>query len=274
MPPSMGGRSPAADLDDAAYAQPSPRLLYVHDDLSEQIDRRLGPDSVASALASRLLAVLAQDRERVRVLTVAEQVERLIANGPHAPFDVAVGIGRAGQRVARAIDARTGWFPRVRRVGITRHEDGRGGYRLVSTEPRDIAEQLDGLESCASLAIVDDTIFSGLTMSGVIEALPQRVRGRTHAFCLRGVLESIDRVRELCPVAAGVAAPGHLLTDVSFINASGLVLRVAIRRSGQPPLAFFDRPEWIRAWFPGAHAEVLALSRQLNALLEDSAGGA
>jgi pyrimidine operon attenuation protein/uracil phosphoribosyltransferase len=273
MPPSLGGQSPAIDLDDAAYAQPSPRLLYVHDDLSEQVDRRLGSDSVAAALASRLLAVLAQDRERVRVLTVAEQVERLIATGPHAPFDVAVGIGRAGQRVARAVDARTGWFPRVRRVGITRHEDGRGGYRLVSTEPRDIAEQLDGLESCASLAIVDDTIFSGLTMRGVIEALPQRVRARTQAFCLRGVLESIDRVRDLCPVAAGVAAPGRLLTDVSFINATGLVLRVAIRRPGQPPLAFFDRPEWIRAWFPSAHAEVLALSRQLNALLEDSAGG-
>jgi len=43
---------------------------------------------------------------------------------------------------------------------------------------------------------------------------------------------------------------------------------VAIRRPGQAPLAFFDRPEWIRAWFPGAHAEILAICQRLNALIE------
>ena len=47
-----------------------------------------------------------------------------------------------------------------------------------------------------------------------------------------------------------------------------MMLRVAIRRRGAPPLAFFDRPEWIRARFPGRTAEVLDLCRRLNALLE------
>ena len=55
---------------------------------------------------------------------------------------------------------------------------------------------------------------------------------------------------------------------MSFINASGLVRRVGIRRPGQPPLAFFERPDWIRAWFPGRDAEVIALCRRLNAMLE------
>jgi hypothetical protein len=82
------------------------------------------------------------------------------------------------------------------------------------------------------------------------------------------VSESIATVERLCPITAGVAAPGRLLDDVSFINASGLVLRVGIRRQGQPPLAFFDRPDWIRAWFPGRDGEVIALSRRLNAMLE------
>ena len=54
---------------------------------------------------------------------------------------------------------------------------------------------------------------------------------------------------------------------MSFINASGLVLRIGIRRSRQPPLAFFDRPEWIHAWFPTAGSDVLPLCRELNALL-------
>ena len=68
--------------------------------------------------------------------------------------------------------------------------------------------QLDGLETTSALAIVDDTVFSGLTMRSVIAALPASLRARTHAFCLRGVAESIAGIAELCPITAGVAAPG------------------------------------------------------------------
>jgi hypothetical protein len=253
--------------DGAGYAQPTPRRLYIHDDLSTDVARERGVGSPAAALAAELLALLARDRERVRVLTLHEQVERVAAQGPHAPFDTAIGIGAAGARVARTLHARTGWFPRIRPVGLTREEDGRGGYRLVGGDG-DLKARLADLEDAASLAVVDDTVFSGLTMRGLIEALPGPVRPRTRAFCLRGVGESIATVATLCPITAGVAAPGRVLEDVSFINASGLVRRIAIRRPGRPPLAFFDRPEWIRAWFPDAHADVLALCRRLNALLE------
>ena len=253
----------------AAYAQPTPRLLYVHDDLSDEVGRRLGPASPAAALTRSLFDLLRRDRDRVIVLTLAEQVDRVIAQGSHAPFDLALGVGRAGQRVARALHARTGWFPRVRRVGLAREEDGRGGYRLISTDRASLADQLAGVADSTSLAVVDDTVFSGLTLRSVLEALPAALLGRTHAFCLRGVAESLPAIARLCPVTVGVAAAGRMLKDLSFINASGLVLRVGIRREGQAPLAFFERPDWIRAWFPGSHAEVLGLCRRLNALLED-----
>ncbi len=261
----------ALDPGGSAYAQPTPRLLYVHDDLSDEVSRRFGPASPAAVAARDLLGLLAQDRDRVRVLTLAEQLDRVIAQGPHAPFEAAVGIDRAGERVAQALHARAGWFPRIHRVGVTREEDGRGGYRLVSTAPIGLAAQLEGLGECPSLAVVDDTVFSGLTMKSVIEALPAPFRSRAHAFCLRGVSASIAAIASLCPITAGVSAPGRLLEDVSFINASGLVLRISIRRQGQTPLAFFDRPEWIRAWFPSSHREVIAVCRRLNALLEGAA---
>jgi hypothetical protein len=250
--------------DGAAYAQPTPRRLFVHDDLTDAVP----PGSPAAALVSELLAVVARDAERVRVLTLDEQVARVAGRGPHAPFALALAIGTAGERVAQAIHARVGWFPRVRRIGLTREEDGRGGYRVVSTEAGDLPAQLQGASDGVSLAVVDDTVFSGLTLRAVIEALPAPARARTHAFCLRGVAESIAALRALCPVTAGIAAPGRRLEDVSFINASGLVRRIAIRRRGQPSLAFFERPEWIRAWFPDEHETVLALCRRLNALLE------
>ena len=83
-----------------------------------------------------------------------------------------------------------------------------------------------------------------------------------HAFCLRAVGESLEAVARLIPVTAGFAAAGRILDDVSFINASGLVERTAIRRAGRPSLAFFERPEWMAAWFPGHHAEVIALCRE------------
>jgi hypothetical protein len=241
----------------------------VHDDLSDEVDHRRGAASPAATLTRSLFELLRRDRQRVIVLTLAGQVDRVIAQGSHAPFDLALGVGRAGEQVARALHARTGWFPRVRRIGLTREEDGRGGYRLISTDRGSLAEQVAGVADCTSLAVVDDTVFSGLTMRSVLEALPAALRGRTHAFCLRGVAESLTAIARLCPVTVGVAAAGRMLEDVSFINASGLVLRVGIRREGQAPLAFFERPDWIRAWFPGFHAEVIGLCRRLNALLEE-----
>lgn len=259
--------------DAAAYPQPTPRLLYVHDDLTEEVAREFGENSLASSAARDLIALLARDRERVRVLTLREQLESVVDQGAHAPFEIAVGIGAAGQRVADTIHERTGWFPRIRRVGLTREEDGRGGYRLVSTEDVDLPAQIADLAGCASLAVVDDTVFSGLTMRGLLGSLPAPLRARTHAFCLRGVAESIAELAALCPVTAGVAAPGRLLDEVSFINASGLVRRIAIRRPGQPPLAFFERPDWLRAWFPGVHGDVLAICQRLNALLDGSPSG-
>jgi hypothetical protein len=247
---------------------PTPARFYVHDDLTDDVRERYGADSPAASLTRELLALVRRDAGRVQVLTLDAQLDGLIDQGPHAPFALAVGIGRAGERVARQVHARTGWFPAIRRVDLTREEDGHGGYAVVSPTGVPLAEQLAGVETAASLAIVDDTIFSGITLRQVLEALAPVVRARTRAFCLRCVAASLPPLRTLCPVTAGFAAPGRLLDEVSLINASGLVRRGSIRRASLPPLAFFERPEWMRAWFP-EHAEaVIDCCRRLNALLE------
>jgi hypothetical protein len=247
---------------------PTPKRFYVHDDLTDETRARYGAGSPAAALVEELLALVRRDADRVVVLTLAEQLAALVARGPHAPFALAVGIGRAGERVARQVQARTGWFPVVRRVELTRVEDGHEGYALASPGGVPLAEQLAESQAAASLAIVDDTVFSGLTLRAVLEALSLATRARTHAFCLRAVAASLPPLRALCSVTAGVEAPGRLLEDVSFINASGLVKRGAIRRAGLPPLAFFERPEWMQAWFPGHAGEVIDCCRRLNRLID------
>jgi len=198
------------------------------------------------------------------ILTLAGQVDGLVARGEHAPFAETVGIGRAGVRVAAAVHARTGWFPSIHQVDLWREEDRDGGYVLSGPEP--LAARLAALASADSIAVVDDTIFSGLTMRAVLAALPRVPR--VHAFCLRAVADSLASVAELAPVTAGFAATGRILEDVSFINASGLVRRGAIRRTGRPPLAFYERPEWMAAWFPMDHEKITALCRELAAELD------
>jgi hypothetical protein len=236
----------------------TPPTLYVHDDLSALTD----DDPDAARLAGRLLDLVKRDA-RVRVLTLATQLDAVVAHGPHAPFAATVGIAAAGEAVARALHARAGWFPTIRRVEVAREETADGGYDLATGHAGTLAEQLAPVAGAASIAVVDDTVFSGLTMSAVLRALPPGALARTHAFCLRAVDESLGALRVLAPITVGIAAPGRLLDDVSFINASGLVRRGAIRRVGRAPLAFYERPEWIHAWFPGDAAEVIACCAEL-----------
>lgn len=263
----MAVHPPDEPGDPGAFA-PSPRRFFIHDDLTDEVRAGHGPDSPASRLAGELLALARRDAGRVRVLTLEEQIRGVLAQGDHAPFEQTIGVGRAGERVARQLHERVGWFPAIRRVDVAREEDGAGGYRLVSPGGEPLERQVAGLERCRSLAVVDDTVFSGLTMRSLLRALPPETRSRAHAFCLRAVAESLPPIRVLCPMTVGFAAEGTILEDVSFINASGLVRRVAIRRPDKPPLAFFERPAWMRAWFGDDADEIIALCRRLNALLE------
>ena len=225
-------------MDSHDLGLPTPRKFYVHDDISDSVRKSYGPDSSASILTQELLELLLRDRERVTVLTLDDQVEELTARGNHNPYGVTIGIGRAGERVAEQLHRRTGWFPTRRTVDVAREETATGSYRLVSTTGAPLNAQLTGLERFASIAVVDDTVFSGLTMRSVLRELSEGMLARSHAFCLRAVARSLPKIRALCPIAAGFEAEGSLLEDVSFINASGLVLRVAIRQAGGIPLAF------------------------------------
>jgi hypothetical protein len=257
-------------VSEQSYQAPIPKVFYIHDDLSDVVRQRYGPSSQAFMMTLRLFELLRLDAERVVILHLQDQIEALLSSAHHAPFAVTIGIGQAGERVTHQLHARTGWFPHMRRVDVTREEDGRGGYNLVGLHAMDWREPLNGLEEAGSIAIVDDTIFSGFTMSTILHALPQSVRGRTHAFCLRGIAESVSRIEHLCPVSIGFSAPGRMLDEISFINASGLVLRVGIRRPNQVPMAFFERPMWMQAWFPDHAEDVIEACRQLNAVLDSA----
>ena len=250
------------------YAAPTPKIWYIHDDVSDFVARQYGKESSAGQLTRDLFAIVCREPKQVAVLTLESQIASLLARVKKDPFPLTIGIGRAGERVAQQLHERIGCFPTISRVDITREEDGDGGYNVVTTTGIPLVRQLPLFDITSSLAVVDDTLFSGQTLRTVLLALPREVRSRTRAFCLRGVAASVAGIAALCPIEIGFAAPGRMLEDVSFINASGLVMRVGIRYAKKPPQAFFERPTWMHAWFPGFGDEVIALCKKLNAILE------
>jgi hypothetical protein len=98
------------------YAAPTPKVLYIHDDLSDYVAKQQGEMSPAGQLMRELFALVTRDRERV----VESQIAKLVGEGAYAPFALAIGIGRAGERVAQQLHARTGWFPKISRIDISR----------------------------------------------------------------------------------------------------------------------------------------------------------
>src|SRR5439155_694014 len=122
--------SPASGPRRADVPTPTPRRLYIHDDLSEEL-RRHGEGAPAWPLWRALCALLVREPERVVVLTPESQIAALIAGRAHASFETTVAIGAAGAHVAAQVHERTGWFPSVRRVDVWREESADGGYRLA-----------------------------------------------------------------------------------------------------------------------------------------------
>ena len=90
---ALAARVSAAD--GAAYAQPTPPSCYVHERSDRRVSRHEGAGSPAPrsrATCSRCLPAI----RAVAILTLGEQLERVVAQGDTAPFALALGIGAPG----------------------------------------------------------------------------------------------------------------------------------------------------------------------------------
>src|SRR2546421_5468075 len=83
--------SPASGPRRADVPTPTPRRLYIHDDLSEEL-RRHGEGTPAWPLWRALLTRLGREPGRVGVLTPESQIPPLIAGREHAPVGATVAI--------------------------------------------------------------------------------------------------------------------------------------------------------------------------------------
>lgn len=232
--------------------------VYVYQDIP------LIKEAPDDLLFTRLLGELQQalrENSNVCFIDVNQQINRLAQKTPHT-FEITLGIGSSGYKVAQLLNKQTGMFPDIKMLSITRKEISKGMYKIVSSPS--LAAQLEHA-SGKSLALVDDTIYSGQTLEYILKKLPLYQRMKTQILCLQAVQETSTTLRAYCPVLVGFEISGKIEKEVTIIKFSGLFEKGAIR-STQGELAFYQREEWMRSWFPHNSDLIIVLCRQLSAL--------
>lgn len=243
---------------EAMTPPPTPTSVYLYNDLPYVAPPIAGGERWRSLIAELLALLHAQPH--VRFLEVEPLVRALAGQQTRGPYACTLAIGGAGGRVADLLHARTGWFPTIVEAPLTRVEDAEGAYRVVARGPWDLGS-LPG--EGAALAIVDDTVYAGQTVGWLLDRLPS---ADVDLFCLQGVAGSLNALRRRCTVHAGVELFGEPERDLTVIKASHLFEPGAIR-SATGDLAFYERPDWMAAWFPDAAGPIVAVCARLHRLI-------
>jgi hypothetical protein len=239
-------------------ALPTPTFVYLYNDLPYVAPPNAG-GARWQALIAELLALL-RAQPQVRFLEVAPLVDALAQQRTRGPYERSLAIGAAGRRVAELLHGRTGWFPAIMELPLTRIEAAGGGYQVVARGAIAVTPPTDDTRP---LAIVDDTIYAGQTLGWVLDRLPPAAE--VDVFCLQGVAETLSALRTRCRVFAGIELAGERERDLTVIKASHLFEPGAIHAE-QAELAFYERRAWMDAWFPGAADQIVSVCARLRAL--------
>ncbi len=242
----------------------TPRNLYIYDDFSYYMPVGGNEETYYTTLTAQLAQALRANMH-VTFIDIDRQIQKLASHLISRPFDKTLALGKSGYRVALALHERTGWFPNIQSLAVARRETCDGDYQVISTNHLALQQQLHAARG-ESLAIVDDTMYSGLTMRTLLTLLATNDQPCAHVFALCATSASLAAITPYCPVTTALELKGKLEEQVSIIRASHLFMSGAIRRENGPELAFFQRPAWITAWFPGNVDTILALCKQLYEL--------
>ncbi len=252
------------------YKIPTPKLLYVHENLLPHVRQRFGIDSYEYQLATDFIAHIAAEKN-VRMGTLEEQLGSLYLQffPPPAAFDVTLGFGRKGEILARLLNKRWGCFPNIHRLDITRYEQTDGSHVLKSKSAISIEEQIKKAVTSKSIAIVDDVLFTGFTAFSILNLLPRHACDCIHLFFTRGMEVTRKSLEEKGHRAAvGVCLKGKIEEDVSTISSMNLVAKGAIHTPTEGDISYAQRQEWVEAWFPARTKRILDLAHAITDLVK------
>ncbi|MFA7682496.1 MAG: hypothetical protein WCX61_05725 [Candidatus Peribacteraceae bacterium] len=247
---------------------PSPQLLYVHENLLAHVRERFSIHSTEYQLANAFIAHVAAE-PNVQMGTLEEELAALIAQGTPEPFDVTLGFGRKGERIAQLLHEQWGSFPNIHRLEITRIEKADGsGHELISKTDVSVVDQIAALGDFTSVALVDDVLFTGFTVSEVLKLLPKKHVERCHFFGTRGMAQTARKLeRNGCKTWLGVSLEGEPEVDVSTISSMNLITKGAIHSPTEGDITYCQRQEWVEAWFPQRTSNIVDLCEVVTNLV-------
>ena len=247
---------------------PTPKLLYVHDNLTPFTRERYGESSAEHAVAKRFIKYIA-DQPHVMIGTIENELSGLIAQSSPSKFDIAFGLGYKGEEIAELLHGRWSSFPKIIRLDITRVEERAGkGYELVSKTNIPIISQIRSAGKFKSCAIIDDVLYTGFTAKTVLGLLPKNKIRNCHLFFTRGIEETKKEFEKMgCAVYMGVSLPGKIESDANTISAMNLITEGAIR-TNEGDMSYLDRPQWFEAWFPKDTEMIMHLLKSIMHLLK------
>lgn len=241
------------------FYRKSSRQLYIYDDFP--MVKKTDPLSKNYNLAVKNLKYAIGKNPNIRWVNTNSEVCQLKSPRGYKP-DLILALGKSGLKIANHISKQFLWKCELIEIPITRQEDSPGKYSIVPL-PKKYLSFLENLKNIY-VAIVDDTIYSGLTISYVLNNLPVFTAKKTQVFCVSAVRSSMSKLKKICNVTAGLIVSGNADEEVIIIRGSGLFLNGAIKRKDKLSLAFFERPSWIKTWFPVNSLRIINLCKRLQ----------
>ncbi len=213
-----------------------------------------------------LLNVLKQTINHNKLVTFLdpfEQINALLPSYESGRFDLVIGIGKSGHQIARLLNQYSGQDYPLLLAELSRQEISPNNYQMNPVQLAKVAEELKDLTG-KRVAIVDDTLYSGLTIHSILDLLPSDTLQQTEIFVLQGIEDSLPTIMDRCLVRIGFVMVGKREKDATIIKTSNLFIPGAIIQIDGKSQAFCDRPKLMAEWFPVNSKQVIKLCRQLR----------
>jgi hypoxanthine phosphoribosyltransferase len=233
--------------------------LFIHNDLASTLFEGDNRPERAELLVSLEKALI--ENPQIYLINPEEGMKKL-STQINEQYTVTLAISDAGYEIAERLQSYTGKLGKIRTLHIERREVAKGTWKVISTIDKTIEEQLQGIRG-KKIAIVDDTIYSGVTIKALLPYLQAFEKEDLHIFSLIALSDSLKFFKRYATVFPYISLEGKQEKDVSIIKASGLFMNGAIRTVDGQSYAFFHRPEWIEAWFPKNAKEIFLLCQLL-----------
>lgn len=218
--------------------------VFVLDDITQSVKNKLLTRGEAALLRSYLRA-----NKNVLIKSDSILLRRLERHSAKTHFSMTFAIGSAGTAIGQWLHNKTGAFPHIETIPLQRHES-RNGKHVISLAQRRKLRQLMNKKIPTKIAIIDDTIYSGLTIKTLISCLPPKKRKSITIFCLQAIAQSLVDITPIAQINSGIVLSGRRERDITIIKASGLYTSGAIRTEKGNQLAFCERSQWLSTWFP------------------------